>query len=913
MVQFLKAKQTSFINKPVGVVGVNTGAKELGTVIANTFDKVARESFALATKEQEEFGKKTARNMKIDIRDSNGNLQFKTIDSTLSDVARASAEPIVTQRYGEALAVDLSNELLKIRRNSATSDEFKTSVKSQMAEYLKEVRKRGGGAYEGIITQDIAKISSQLYNDMSSEEFKEKLQIAAKNKQFLIKQSKNDYIASLSESVVLNSETGETDGVPYGGIEELKNELIESKKIINKLLLDNESNLKENNQNVAIYGAEFRDLKATPALALMKGLLQGKDSNVYRAIRRNILFNEDVSDNLSDYEKEVLKLIKSENQDDKVIALLEKELQVIANDKAVGRAEKVAARNEQNYFEKLIEKKDGSLSIKFADSEATNQMGFTIADNIIANDGIQSQEITNNIAKEIKKILDRRNFKTRTIDGQVVGYDLSESEVNGQLNKFLQNISNKLLRHDGVFKTSSDYENFANYIVNKQEAGLNAEQLKVAKKIEKVFDTAPFGNQSFKENYAEALNGFAIKELKYEQNIAENNKTDAVMINGSTGLYTHTNDGSKRLDIGLNTNYNYFAVNFAEDLTKDENDPARKKADRVLLYLNNGAFPKSFLDLLTLGAGENASAGAVDTALNYFNKFSKIEKGGSSIDKLVGVLDKKTYNILSVASQLVPLYKGKRFAFGLTPDTERGFTTINSSQIMNKIVQAKQQMDINTTVYKSNLNEIAGTDTIKNTKQLLMTSGFNFDATAATELSGIMDIFLTMGVDTRTIKAHFNDIKETMYPDAEGTLVDHRFGGGVLSASKYSLLKTIPNNLYRSKFRIHIGNKLKEIEVPLDATDKPSKFYLNWTPSRDQRAFMANTATGRTQLKEIERLKTDGTAVYLVPDPYGPDFSRVRYLAMFKDKSGAFTPVLNNGIPVAFDLNAVLEQIVPQE
>ena len=106
MVQFLKAKQTSFINKPVGVVGVNTGAKELGTVIANTFDKVARESFALATKEQEEFGKKTARNMKIDIRDSNGNLQFKTIDSTLSDVARASAEPIVTQRYGEAVAVD---------------------------------------------------------------------------------------------------------------------------------------------------------------------------------------------------------------------------------------------------------------------------------------------------------------------------------------------------------------------------------------------------------------------------------------------------------------------------------------------------------------------------------------------------------------------------------------------------------------------------------------------------------------------------------------------------------------------------------------------------------------------------------------------------------------------------------------
>ena len=29
MVQFLKAKQTSFVNKPVGVVGVDTGAKQI--------------------------------------------------------------------------------------------------------------------------------------------------------------------------------------------------------------------------------------------------------------------------------------------------------------------------------------------------------------------------------------------------------------------------------------------------------------------------------------------------------------------------------------------------------------------------------------------------------------------------------------------------------------------------------------------------------------------------------------------------------------------------------------------------------------------------------------------------------------------------------------------------------------------
>ena len=39
MVQFLKAKQTTFVNKPVGVVGVDMGGQQAGRVLANVAEK----------------------------------------------------------------------------------------------------------------------------------------------------------------------------------------------------------------------------------------------------------------------------------------------------------------------------------------------------------------------------------------------------------------------------------------------------------------------------------------------------------------------------------------------------------------------------------------------------------------------------------------------------------------------------------------------------------------------------------------------------------------------------------------------------------------------------------------------------------------------------------------------------------
>ena len=206
----------------------------------------------------------------------------------------------------------------------------------------------GGGDYQGVITQDIAKISSQYFNDMSSEEFKEALVIAAQNRQSIISQTKNDYITSISQSVTSNANI---DG--NAGIADVIEELNVSRFIIDKLQQDNNDNLKVNNQNPAITGAENRKLNQATSVGLMRGLISGKNGQFIRAVRQSLLSNQDTVDEngkqlLTKYEQDVLNLIKDQNQDDAALAELTGSLTITSNDESVSRAIKGFKIKEQN-------------------------------------------------------------------------------------------------------------------------------------------------------------------------------------------------------------------------------------------------------------------------------------------------------------------------------------------------------------------------------------------------------------------------------------------------------------------------------------------------------------------------------------------------------------------------------------
>lgn len=911
MVQFLKAKPTSFINKPVGIVSTDTGGQKAGQVLANVAQNIATQAFAFATKDQEKFGKDYARTMKIDIRDENGNLQFKDIDSTLSDVARASAEPLVRQRYGEALQIDINNQILNIRKKSKSAEEFKTNVETTMGEYVTSLRQFGGGDYEGIVTQDIARISSQHFNDMSTDEFKEKLKIAATNKQFIIEQSKNDYITSISDSVSSNSNASGD----VGGIKDLVSELNVSKFIIDKLLQENDANLTENDQNPAIHGKEYRDLKRSTTIGLMRGLIGGKKGDVLRAVRRNILNNEPTVDRngkelLNDYEKEVLNLIKKQNYDEAAIKELEGTLTIVAQDESNFRAVSNWENKQQNNLEKTLQEKSISTIFEIQEKDKIFNESSNIANKIAEQEDLTEDDI-NNINKLSQDILQKKEFTVGELDGEKVGFKFTDEEVIRNTSFMLQNISTKVMRQSGLFTTSSDKENLVNYIRNDNDIGLTEPQKKVANKIKKVF-SAVQSDVISKQRYADGFGSYliqsAIDESRQEQNLITRQKINIVGNEAQNGIGQYSTERSKQLNEFFSIDRNYFAQGkFQEGLIAQEESPEYKKANSIDLAITNGQPPAALIELFSMASTGNLSAYGVNAALNFFNKYTRVEKSGGVVDRLVDILDKKTYNLLSTANSL-QMYVGSQ-AFGITP--RQGQTGIDSGQIMQKLIETQQTMDKNSRVFQANLESLTPDDTTIKTSFDFLLRKYGFDIQESNNLAPIMDIFISLGVDKNTIDNHFQTIQEAIYADGEGTIVDATGGGKVLTRSRYSLLKTVPDDYNRSKVRQFIQNDLSFVPVPRKETDLETKFILNYTPNATEFEKQIRSKRGKELLQKRREEEKTGTRVYLQPISYGPDQSNVRYNAVYRDNTGIMRPVMREGLPVVYDLKDIMERLNP--
>ena len=177
MVEFLKAKGTSFVNKPVGVNNVNTGAVEAGQTLARVGQQLATQFFADAEQEQIKLGKEVG--LTLPVRDNDGNLAFQTTPTTLSDVAKNAAEPIIQKRYEDALNVDIFSKLNEIRQKSRTSSEFSKNVENEMSVYIEQTKLSGGERYVSGMTQTVAKLSAQHFNAMATEETKEAMRISS--------------------------------------------------------------------------------------------------------------------------------------------------------------------------------------------------------------------------------------------------------------------------------------------------------------------------------------------------------------------------------------------------------------------------------------------------------------------------------------------------------------------------------------------------------------------------------------------------------------------------------------------------------------------------------------------------------------------------------------------------------------
>ena len=106
MVAFIKSKRTSFVNKPVGVVAADTGARQLGLAIAETGDSLQKIFWQEAKQDAIKGDIEKANTLAI--RDEDGKLVFEkanTIRSNFSKVGAAKANEVLNQRYANAILI----------------------------------------------------------------------------------------------------------------------------------------------------------------------------------------------------------------------------------------------------------------------------------------------------------------------------------------------------------------------------------------------------------------------------------------------------------------------------------------------------------------------------------------------------------------------------------------------------------------------------------------------------------------------------------------------------------------------------------------------------------------------------------------------------------------------------------------
>ena len=102
MVEFIRAKKASFINKPVGVVSVDTGGIQAAKALADTGERLAKMYFKEATDLEQEKGRDYVASLstrkivkEYDMFDNEigekSVLDFQPIDTNLSEGAQSTA------------------------------------------------------------------------------------------------------------------------------------------------------------------------------------------------------------------------------------------------------------------------------------------------------------------------------------------------------------------------------------------------------------------------------------------------------------------------------------------------------------------------------------------------------------------------------------------------------------------------------------------------------------------------------------------------------------------------------------------------------------------------------------------------------------------------------------------------------
>lgn len=880
MVEFLKAKGTSFVNKPVGVNNVNTGAVEAGQTLARVGQQLATQFFADAEQEQIKLGKEVG--MTLPVRDDDGNLSFQTTPTTLSDVAKNAAEPIIQKRYEDALNVDIFGKLNEIRQKSRTSGEFSKNVENEMSVYIEQTKLSGGERYVSGMTQTVAKLSAQHFNAMATEETKEAMRISS----LQANQINNLNIADLISIA--------GDQINKANIGELDNVLEDLESNAQAIVEQNNNNLVTNNLAVDTHRKTDTSAKTAVSFALVNILTKDKTPSQIHEIE-NFFRTGTLPKDLSDKEKVLLNKIESSPFRNEV----KKYVSDVQN-KVSETSRQLTADKNRAYVEKqrLINEYRNNSTIYQQSQQYKTQFQMelqSIHNEVFSNGGVITEEQKTRI-----KNAETQLFKATDGTGIVVNGKrilLTKGEVSTALNSaVVMGLENTIVKSQ-LFKTGDDLGKLQNALYQRDPSLLNAEQKKVYNTVIEV-SGASLQKDAIVFATGKAINDNITSANRADAIIAENQITTNTMANADGTGQQNFGNTSKEQDIlskGHNISAAYFQQEFEEELKT-----GTPRALRIDAQMARGNFSSAFINFMD-NALNGRSEGEITRAMNYFQKYSQVLEGGIRVDKMYGAVSEETYAIYSIAKKLIPAFRGKTSFFDVEGANGGPVTQAQMLTKIKQVYQARTQPE-SVSNFKSNLKSIIKKE--KNSFDYL-TNTLGFDRTEAGDLQFIVDMSASMGLTKKVTDEILMASKEGIYLDGENTVIDFYAGGDDAFRSKYAL-KAIFTNGEDGYARSVIQSKLNQLEHFVEKVDDNGKlvkrpvgsFTLMFKPTQVVDGKVQYSTGTRTDAVQPDVLDTP---VYLQPIPYGSRKDDVRYVAVTR-RGDFYRPIrLPDGALMAFD------------
>ena len=934
MVEFIRAKKASFINKPVGVVSVDTGGIQAAKALADTGERLANMYFKEATDLEQEKGRDYVASLstrkivkEYDMFDNEigekSVLDFQPIDTNLSEVAQRTAKPLMQKKYALALSNDLSKNIEQIRLDSTSSQDFQEKINNFVPSYIEEINKLGGGDFTSDIQEGVAKLSTQHFFDMALNEKNDNIRNQADTQRNF---SNN---ASQEISAVASNYTNESDFTQfYSGLVQQKNDLLDAfNDSVDEYGTIGYTRSQVSNTRIGI--------ETSVARGLMTGFSKGKtaykmeSAELYLANGTKKLGKDELTE--ADYE--FLDTVKKEAG--QYLSVIISQTNSLA---ANIRTRESDIRTRKNQIKQELSDKETDIKNSKDTVIAKNKFETFISytkPTEFANDWVTNGSFdTSKFAELNNQINNSIDVKT-----EVKGFGfINNSDTDARIfhNRVIGFTARTLFRNPETITTAESLVKVTAKLANPQkDMNLNPKEkdfYNAMTELSKLHRGGPLvGSDIIIKNLNDIVSDSTKSAVSKKSQISMNN----TLSNLEAGKLENNITDRKNID----SHYKFTNTTF-QDGTFDPSDNGpeeHQEFDKALM--NKGAGSQSLITTLNALSKGTLSEGAALNALNVFTRYSKARTGFTATPRNMLIpagIDANVNGKLEMIAELYMDFKGRTNFFGTKGDGPND--QIKLTQIIDKVNAINVETDYN----KIDLSKYG--DKIKNEKDYLYKLGFK--STEVADLSAAAEIGLKLNIDPDTLKATLLKIKDGVYHDTEGYIVDP-FYSSILSKSKFALTAVVPDNekrlavvnLINSKLPANamLNNTSFEITDPIledieqlsdeaafegdtfEGKVRSSKFVVGQTSADTvmQKMTLRDSPSEEVARKGFRTAKTQDR-VYLAP--VKTSFARgdiqntnMVYQAVELSDDGTFIPYIRNNQYFVFNIDTLLSELQTNE